>query len=80
MEGRLAKVRTYHSSSQQAYLSGSGDTSNITIYLTTYEGGIISNNLYGLTWPTADGSVSIRFAYQPPFGYVFGHLSMLAFI
>lgn len=49
--------------------SHSGDPTNITIYLTTYTGNAVSNNLYGLTWPTSDGSVYMHFEDQPPFGY-----------
>jgi hypothetical protein len=39
----------YRRSAQQAELDDSDDTSNITIYLATYTGGKLANNLYALT-------------------------------
>jgi hypothetical protein len=66
-------------SSCQAELDNSNDPSNITIYLTTYSGDSIINNLRCLTWDTTAGSVYITMTEQAPFGYVLGYNSKLGF-
>lgn len=54
---------------QRAELGTSADPSNITIYLETFDGDTLVNNLRGITWPTSDGSVTISMSEQPPHGY-----------
>jgi hypothetical protein len=46
-------------------ISLSDDPSNITIYMVTYSADKVINNLYGLTWATASGSVEITLQYPP---------------
>jgi hypothetical protein len=48
----------------------SGDPSNITIYLVTYNGSTIINNLPALTWATSAGSTYIHMTENPVNGYV----------
>jgi hypothetical protein len=64
----------YRRSAQHAELDDSDDPSNITIYLATYIGGKLANNLYALTWPTSSGSVYITMTETAPHGYVVDHL------
>jgi hypothetical protein len=69
-----ALALAYKCSGQQAKRDDSDDPSNITIYLATFIGGALANNLYALTWPTSSGSVYITMSETAPHGYVLGHL------
>lgn len=79
MIGRSANIGVVNTPVTRLNLDGSDDPSNITIYLTTYSGNTIINNLRCLTWATTAGSVYITMTEQAPFGYVFGYDSKLDF-